>query len=232
MPKGKGKGDRLQRVAIIGGAGDGSVVAEALMYSKAAGRRVELLGFLNDEFKPGLKIYGFPVLGRLDDWHQLDDDVVFAWALQRVGQMPARIRRMRGLAIPDHRWTSVRHPTCVVASSAEVGIGTFIASCATVQPLARIGQFAGLRAGVSIGHHAVVGEHAYVGPNATMCGYSVLGEGSTLGPNAVILERTTVGSYVVIGIGAAVTKNVPSGAVMMGNPARPVRLTRHAIGAI
>jgi len=65
-----------------------------------------------------------------------------------------------------------------------------------------------------------------------MCGYSVLGEGSTLGPNAVILERTTVGSYVVIGIGAAVTKNVTSGAVMMGNPARPVRLTRHAIGAI
>jgi UDP-3-O-[3-hydroxymyristoyl] glucosamine N-acyltransferase len=139
---------------------------------------------------------------------------------------------MNELAIPDHRWTSVRHPTCVVASSAEVGIGTFIASCATVQPLARIGRFAGLRAGVSIGHHAVVGEHAYVGPNATMSGYSVLGEGSTLGPNAVILERTAVGSYVVVGIGAAVTKNVASGAVVMGNPARPVRLTRHAIGAI
>ena len=229
---GNGKGERSQRVAIIGGAGDGSVVAESLMASKAAGRAVEILGFLNDEFRPGLKIYDFPVLGRLDDWHKLDDDVVFAWALQRVGQMPARIRRMRGLAIPDHRWTSVRHPNSVVASSAEVGTGTFIASFTTVQPLARIGPFAGLRAGVSIGHHATVGEHAYVGPNATMCGYSVLGEGATLGPNAVILERTTVGPYVVVGIGAAVTKNVPSGAVMMGNPARPVRLTRHAIGAI
>src|SRR5215470_5452832 len=232
MPMGNGKGERLQRVAIIGGPGDGSVVAEALMASKAAGRAVEIIGFLNDEFRPGLKIYDFPVLGRLDDWHKLDDDILFAWALQRVGQMPARIRRVRGLSIPGHRWTSVRHPNSFVASSAEVGIATFIASYATVQPLARIGQFAGLRAGVSIGHHAVVGEHAYVGPNATMCGYSVLGEGATLGPNAVILERTTVGSYVVIGIGAAVTKNIASGAVVMGNPARPVRLTRHAIGAI
>jgi sugar O-acyltransferase (sialic acid O-acetyltransferase NeuD family) len=232
MPRRDGKGERLQRVAIIGGPGDGSVVAEALLFSKAAGRRVEIMGFLNDEFRPGLQIYGFPVLGRLDDWHKLDDDVLFAWALQRVGKMPARIQRMRGLAIPDHRWTSVRHPNSVVASSAEVGIGTFIASYATVQPLARIGRFAGLRAGVSIGHHATVGEHAYVGPNATMCGYSILGEGATLGPNAVILERTTVGSYVVVGIGAAVTKNVPSGWIMMGNPARPVRLTRSAIGAI
>jgi sugar O-acyltransferase (sialic acid O-acetyltransferase NeuD family) len=232
MPMGNGNGERLRRVAIIGGAGDGSVVAEALLFSKAAGIRVDLIGFLNDEFQPGLKIYDFPVLGRLDDWRKLDDDVLFAWALQRVGQMPARIRRMRELAIPDHRWTSVRHPNSFVASSAEVEIGTFIASYATVQPLARIGRFAGLRAGVSIGHHAVVGEHAYVGPNATMCGYSVLGEGATLGPNAVILERTTVGPYVVIGIGAAVTKNVAPGAVMMGNPARRVRLTRHAIGAI
>src|SRR5262244_920784 len=136
MPK--GKRERLQRVAIIGGAGDGSVVAEALLFSKAAGRRVEILGFLNDEFKPGLKIYGFPVLGRLDDWHQLDDDVVFAWALQRVGAMPTRVRRNRGLAIPENRWTSVRHPNSVVASSAEVGIGSFIASFATVQPMARI----------------------------------------------------------------------------------------------
>src|SRR5215831_19025351 len=226
MPMGNGRGERLQRVAILGGAGDGSVVAEALLASKAAGGPVDIVGFLNDEYKPGLKIYNFPVLGRLDDWHKLDDDVLFAWALQRVGQMPARIRRVRGLNIPDHRWTSVRHPNSFVASSAEVGIGTFIASFATVQPLARIGRFASLRAGVSVGHHAVVEDHAYVGPNATLCGYAVLCEGATLGPNAVILERMTVGSYAVVGIGAAVTRNIDAKTIVMGNPARRVRVTR------
>jgi acetyltransferase EpsM len=211
---------------ILGGGGDGSVVAEALLHSKAAGRHVELIGFLNDEYKPGLQIYGFPVLGRLDDWHQLNDDIRFAWALQRVGRMPERVRRNRELAIPDHRWTSVRHPNSVTASKAEVGIGSFIASFATVQPMARIGRFASLRAGASVGHHAVVEDHAYVGPNATLCGYALLGEGATLGANAVILERMVVGAYAVVGIGAAVTKNISAGTIVMGNPARPVPMTR------
>jgi acetyltransferase EpsM len=228
MPKGKKK-ELLERVVILGGPGDGSVVAEALLHSKSAGRCVDLIGFLNDEFKPGLQIYDFPVLGRLDDWHTLDGDIVFAWALQRVGAMPTRVRRNRGLAIPESRWTSVRHPNSVIASSAEVGIGSFIASFVTVQPMARIGRFASLRAGVSIGHHGVVEDHAYVGPNATMCGYSVLGEGATLGPNAVLLERMKVGSYAVVGIGAAVTKNIEPGLIVMGNPARPVRATRFGV---
>jgi acetyltransferase EpsM len=202
------------------------------LHCKAAGRAVDLVGFLNDSLAPGQLIYGFPVLGRLDDWHQLEDDIAFAWALQRVGAMPTRVRRMQQLAIPDDRWTSVRHPASVVASSVEVGIGSFVASCATVQPMARIGRFASLRAGASIGHHAVVEDHAYVGPNATLCGYAALGEGASLGPNAVILERTTVESYAVVGIGAAVTKNVARGAIVMGNPARPVRVTRSAVETV
>jgi hypothetical protein len=151
MRRGKNK-QHLERVVILGGPGDGSVVAEAVLQSKSAGRRIEVVGFLNDEFKPGLRIYGFPVVGRLDDWHTLDADIVFAWALQRVGAMPTRVRRNRGLGIPEHRWTSVRHPNSVVASSVEVGIGSFIASFATVQPLARIGQFASLRAEVEGTH--------------------------------------------------------------------------------
>jgi sugar O-acyltransferase (sialic acid O-acetyltransferase NeuD family) len=226
------KSKRPVRAVIIGGAGDGSVVAEALLHAKAFGRDVDIIGFLNDEFAPGLQIYGFPILGRLDDWRTLEGDVVFAWALQRVGAMPTRVRRNRELGIPENRWTSVRHPNSVVASSAEIGLGSFIASFATVQPMARIGRFASLRAGASIGHHAVVKDHAYVGSNATMCGYSVLGEGSTLGPNAVLLERTTIGSYAVVGIGAAVTKNVEPGSIVMGNPARPVRATRFGVETV
>jgi sugar O-acyltransferase (sialic acid O-acetyltransferase NeuD family) len=216
----------VERVVILGGPGDGAVVAEAVLQSKAAGREIELIGFLNDSLSSAEAIYGFPVLGRLEDWRRLDDNVRFVWALQRVGAMPARVRRLQSLAIPDHRWTSVQHPNSVVASSTAIGIGCFIASYSTVQPMVSIGRFVSMRAGASIGHHAVIKDHAYVGPNATMCGYAVLQEGACLGPNAVILERTEVGCYAVVGIGAAVTKNVPPNAIVMGNPARRVHLTR------
>jgi acetyltransferase-like isoleucine patch superfamily enzyme len=91
-----------------------------------------------------------------------------------------------------------------------------------VQPRARIGRYASLRAGAMVGHDAVLEDHAYVGPNATLCGRSRLRLGAHLGPNAVILDSKCVGAYAVVGIGAAVTKDVRDYAVVMGNPARRV----------
>jgi acetyltransferase-like isoleucine patch superfamily enzyme len=219
----------VRRVVILGGPGDGSVFAEALLEGQKAGSENQLIGFLNDEIKRGDAIYGFPVLGRLDDWRELDPDIGFVWALQRVGLMPERVKRFEGLEIPHNRFVAVRHPQSFVASTAEIGVGSFIGSFTTVLPMARIGAFAGVRAGVNIGHHAQVGAHGYVGPNATMCGYSRLGTGACLGPNAVMMEHKRLGDFAIAGIGAGIIKDVPAHWIVMGNPARPVPAMRAPI---
>jgi len=46
--------------------------------------------------------------------------------------------------------------------------------------------------------------------------------GATIGANAVILCGHTIGSFAMIGAGAVVTRDVPSFALMVGNPARRV----------
>lgn len=208
-----------KRIAVLGGPGDGLVVAEAILHAAASGQDVELYGFLNDVLVPGNILQSVPVLGRFEDWHKVADDVLFVPAVQKVKDMQARVKRIENLGIPDQRWGSVVHPRAVVSSDVQIGIGTFIASCVSVQTGSRIGRFASLRAGAVLGHHCVVQDHAYVGPNATMCGRSTLDLGAHLGPGAVLLDGKTMGAFSVAGIVAAVTKNVPDYWVVFGNPA-------------
>lgn len=208
-----------KRFVVLGGSGDGLVVAEAIHQAISAGENVELVGFLNDVLPVGEILQSVSVLGRFEDWRKLDEDILFCPAVQKVKDMQARAARIEGLGIPDARWGAVVHPRAVVASDVKIGAGAFIASCATVQPESRIGRFASLRAGAMLGHHCVVKDHGYVGPNATMCGRSTVEFGAHLGPNAVLLDSTTMGAFAVAGIAAAVTKNVPDYWIVFGNPA-------------
>lgn len=171
-----------RRLVVLGGPGDGLVVAEAIHQAAAAGQAIELVGFLNDALPSGSVLQNVPVLGRFEDWRLLDSDMLFCPAVQKVKDMPARVDRIESLGIPDERWGTIIHPRAVVASDVEVGVGAFVASCVTVQPGSRIGRFASVRAGAVLGHHSVVDDHGYVGPNATMCGRTVVSYGAHLGP--------------------------------------------------
>lgn len=211
-----------RKVVVLGGPGDGLVVAEAVLQCERAGQPVALAGFLNDVLAPGTLLHGVAVLGRFEDWPELDGSHVFCPAVQKVKDMPARVRRIAGLGIPNERWQTVVHPKAAVSSDVRIGIGAFIASCATVQPECSIGDFASLRAGAMLGHHCCVREHAYVGPNAVMCGRSTLEFGAHLGPGSVLLDGKTMGEFSVAGIGAAVTKSVRPKEIVFGNPAKRV----------
>ncbi len=49
-----------------------------------------------------------------------------------------------------------------------------------------------------------------------------IGAGSWIGTNAVILPGVTIGERAIVGAGAVVTRDVPTGAVVVGAPARVV----------
>jgi acetyltransferase-like isoleucine patch superfamily enzyme len=49
-------------------------------------------------------------------------------------------------------------------------------------------------------------------------------KGASIGSGATILSKVTVGEKAIVGAGSVVTKNVPAGAIVAGNPARVVRM--------
>jgi len=55
--------------------------------------------------------------------------------------------------------------------------------------------------------------------------------GASIGSGAVILSGITIGAGALVGAGAVVTRDVPPGQIVAGNPARFLR-TRHASGEL
>jgi acetyltransferase-like isoleucine patch superfamily enzyme len=54
------------------------------------------------------------------------------------------------------------------------------------------------------------------------CQQTFVGRGASIGSGATLLGGITVGENAIIGAGSVVTKNVPPGATVAGNPARVI----------
>lgn len=80
--------------------------------------------------------------------------------------------------------------------------------------------------GVHIGQYTYVASGVHILAHDRTRGmyvHTFVGEHTFIGTNAIILPGVRIGNHCVIGAGSIVTKDVPSGSVVAGNPARVVK---------
>jgi sugar O-acyltransferase (sialic acid O-acetyltransferase NeuD family) len=115
--------------------------------------------------------------------------------------------------------TSVFDPTSVIASTAHISHGVYVNASATIGSNTRISCNSVINRSVSIGHDCEVEQYASIGPGAILTGHVKIGLGVFIGAGAVILPRVEIGKGAIIGAGSVVVKDVPNGAIVVGNPA-------------
>jgi acetyltransferase-like isoleucine patch superfamily enzyme len=98
--------------------------------------------------------------------------------------------------------------------SVRIGSGSKIEGSAYIPPMSRIGK------NVFIGPAVVLTNDPYP-PSRRMVGVTIE-DGAVIGAGAVIKAGVRIGKRAVVAMGAVVTKDVPSGKVVMGVPARVV----------
>ncbi|WP_270936844.1 LbetaH domain-containing protein [Falsiroseomonas oryzae] len=110
-------------------------------------------------------------------------------------------------------------PTAIVASSASLADGVFVAAGAILAALARLGEHVLVNRGASIGHHTELGTFASIGPGAVLTGQVRIGPGAMIGAGAVVCPGVTVGADSVVAPGAVLRRDLPDGSRAAGNPA-------------
>jgi acetyltransferase-like isoleucine patch superfamily enzyme len=118
----------------------------------------------------------------------------------------------------------------VIGDDTRIGDKTRIGSFCDVGKNAMVGKNCNIQAHVTISNGCKIGNNVFIGPNSTILNDRfpssnritppIICDGVIIGGGAVILPKITIGKNSVIAAGSVVTKDVPSGVVVMGMPAR------------
>ena len=219
--------DPPQGIVILGAGGHARVLAEALrlcglpLAGHVAPRRAEGM----DADPPPGDALPDPWLG---PWLGTDDalpalagaGLAFASGLGFVDAAGAA-RRARILAQVPGPWVTICHPGAIVAPSAVLEPGVFVAAGAVVGTQTRLGRGVIVNTGAVVDHDCDLGPNTHVATGARLAGGVTTGADVLIGAGAVLRQGLQIGAAAVIGAGAVVIRPVAAGCTVIGNPARP-----------
>jgi sugar O-acyltransferase (sialic acid O-acetyltransferase NeuD family) len=212
-----------KKVIIIGGEGNGGVVASCIEdnRNRFGDNEWKVEGFLND-FEKGKEINGYPVLGGTDDIDKFlsNESNFFMYAIHMIGRNYKSEEVFKKMNIPKKRFATIIHRSAFVADNARLEPGVFIMANCYIGPKAEIGQCSMVMSNSLIGHDTKVGPLCHFSVGSITSSYVEIGKVSDVTLGAKVLEKKKIGNYAVAGASSLVTKDIPDGEIHVGIPAK------------
>lgn len=169
-------------------------------------------------------VNGYSVLS-LDEFIQLNGKKYFNVAVGSGGDREALVTKVGSSA----ESLPLLAPQAIILDCNIIGIGSVFCPNTMVTSNAKIGKFFQCNIYAYVAHDCVIGDFVTFAPGVRCNGRVHIDDYAYIGTNAIIREGTSekplrIGKGAVIGMGAVVTKDVPAGATVVGNPARVMEI--------
>lgn len=203
---------KSKKIILAGYSGHGFVVAEAALLCE-----LQIDGYLEPkEVFPNhfnLKYLGFEMDPDFD-WER-EIDFVLGIGDNHLRHKLGKFIESKGKVI-----LNIIHPSASVSRHLTLGAGNFIARNASINPIAKIGDFCIINTGAIVEHECIIGNAVHIAPGAVLAGNVKVGSHTFIGANAVIKQGITIGQNVVIGAGSVIIRDVADNSKVVGNPGR------------
>jgi sugar O-acyltransferase (sialic acid O-acetyltransferase NeuD family) len=205
------------RVFLFGAGGHAKVVADIV---ERTGARIAFV-VDDDPACAGRRLLGYEVIGGRAALVARRGEA--GSAIVAIGANAARRALAEWLAAQGFAFASAIHPTAAIGREVSIGTGTVVMAGAVINPQTEIGAHCIVNTSASVDHDCRLGDAVHVAPGARLCGGVSVGAGALIGAGAVIAPGRCIGADAIIAAGAVVLADVPDGARVAGNPARPLR---------
>lgn len=207
----------MKKLCIYGCGGTGREIADLARRKKIWDDIIFVDDHIVHPLVDGHRVFEFDAMLNSDELHMFEFIV-------STGEPESRRMLYEKLAHHELTLASMASESCLISELSSVGAGTIMLPGVTLTVNVRIAEGCLIIQQSAIGHDASIGRYSVVAQKVAIGGEVDIGECCYLGSGAVIRNGISIGDYAIVGMGAVVLKDVPPGHVVVGNPARLLRI--------
>jgi sugar O-acyltransferase (sialic acid O-acetyltransferase NeuD family) len=206
-------------IVIVGCGGYGREIFAVIDAVNGFTDSWKVVGFLDDTPAEAnlrrLDRLGAAWLGPNDQLAELDAHYVIGIGDPRIRALVAA--RLEPFGRPA---ATLVHPTARLGPDNRLADGVVLCGGVQVTTNVTLGRHTHLNLNVTVGHDSVLADHVQVNPLAAVSGDCTVGREVLIGTGAVVLQGRSVGDGATVGASACVVRDVESGRIVKGVPAR------------